>query len=166
MKITLKNLKAYPAMSAETLCFKATLYINDVKSGEVSNDGHGGAHRYQNRETEKRLADYAAYLPPYECNSMTLHHDADSLIDLEIEFMSFKKDVLRKLSNRLVFSRNDKMGIFTGSIIGKFRIRDFFEEEPLSKHAEIWAFKKEHNVRVFFNALTEGELEAEIRKNM
>lgn len=166
MKITLKNLKAHPAMSEETPCFKGTIYINDVKSGGVSNDGHGGAHRYQNRETEKRLANYASYLPPYECNGMTLHHDADSLIDLEIEFMSVKKDVSRKLSNRLVFSRNDKRGIFMGSIITSGRLKDFFEEESLSQHAAIWDFKKEHNVCVFFNTLTKEDLEAEIRKNM
>ena len=46
MKLTLKNVKIHNDMSEETLCFSATIYIDDKKAGHVSNRGTGGSHEF------------------------------------------------------------------------------------------------------------------------
>ncbi len=46
MKITLKNIKHAAFNSQETNCFEATLYVDEVKTCKVRNDGHGGPDFY------------------------------------------------------------------------------------------------------------------------
>jgi hypothetical protein len=45
--IELKSIKYFASGSEETHCYNATLYVDGVKWGEVSNDGHGGADRFR-----------------------------------------------------------------------------------------------------------------------
>lgn len=45
-EISLRNVKHYPSMSEETDCFEATVYVDGVLAGRVSNRGCGGAHDY------------------------------------------------------------------------------------------------------------------------
>lgn len=40
--IELKNIKHFAAMSQETYCYTATLYVDGKKFGTVGNEGHGG----------------------------------------------------------------------------------------------------------------------------
>ena len=47
MKLTLKNVKTNTTMSEETLCFSATVYVDNHKIGTVVNRGHGGPNEYQ-----------------------------------------------------------------------------------------------------------------------
>lgn len=47
MKIELKNIQVAENMSEETTAFTANLYIEDVRSGYVKNDGRGGNTWYQ-----------------------------------------------------------------------------------------------------------------------
>ena len=42
MKLQIKNVKVNLEFSEETICFKADIYINGIKSCYASNDGHGG----------------------------------------------------------------------------------------------------------------------------
>jgi len=42
MEITIKNLKVIKALSEETLCFTATVYVDGKKAGTASNRGFGG----------------------------------------------------------------------------------------------------------------------------
>ena len=44
MNIQIRNLKINKTFSEETLCFVASLYIDDNKVADVRNDGHGGSH--------------------------------------------------------------------------------------------------------------------------
>ena len=46
MKIELKNIKTNNALSQETICFSANLYLDGKKLGEVVNRGCGGSHEY------------------------------------------------------------------------------------------------------------------------
>ena len=46
MNIELKNIKIYKELSEETRCFTATLYIDGVNKGRVSNRGQGGENSY------------------------------------------------------------------------------------------------------------------------
>jgi hypothetical protein len=44
MDLTLKNVKIVEAMSEETTCFAASIYIDGVRAGLVRNRGYGGQH--------------------------------------------------------------------------------------------------------------------------
>ena len=46
MKIAIKNLKIVQALSEETLCFTATLWLDGAKAATVTNRGHGGPNDY------------------------------------------------------------------------------------------------------------------------
>jgi len=46
MKIELKNIKHAAFASEETQCYSASLYVDGLKIGVVSNDGHGGPDRF------------------------------------------------------------------------------------------------------------------------
>lgn len=44
--IQLKNIKTVAALSEETICYSATLYVDGIKWGMVSNRGHGGSDAF------------------------------------------------------------------------------------------------------------------------
>jgi len=46
LKIELKSVKIYEALSEETTAFSCTVYVNGVKAFTVRNDGQGGCNRY------------------------------------------------------------------------------------------------------------------------
>jgi len=46
MNIELRNIKTNNALSHETICFSANLYLDGKKLGEVVNRGCGGSHEY------------------------------------------------------------------------------------------------------------------------
>jgi len=46
MNLSVKNYKAYPRMSEETVAFNADIYVDGKKIGDVRNDGNGGCHMY------------------------------------------------------------------------------------------------------------------------
>lgn len=70
MKIELKNVKHAAFASEETACFQATVYIDGVKAGEVSNDGKGGCNMYHPWELQKKLDDYAKTLPDVDVSEL------------------------------------------------------------------------------------------------
>lgn len=47
IKVELKSIKSYPAMSEETTAYSAKIVVDGVLLGEVSNEGHGGCDRFQ-----------------------------------------------------------------------------------------------------------------------
>lgn len=73
MNIDLKNIKVYDELSEETLCFTATLYIDGVNRGEVSNRGQGGCNDFDDiswKEEEKIDTWCKNNLPKYEWNGL------------------------------------------------------------------------------------------------
>ena len=72
MKIELKKISFNERMSQETNCFIADLYINGIKVGECSNEGHGGCTNYgsSTKEGKELIAKAEAYfksLPKQRC---------------------------------------------------------------------------------------------------
>ena len=68
MKVELKKISFNERMSEETNCFIADLYINGIKVGECSNEGHGGCTDYgsptnEGRELIKKAEAYYKSLP-------------------------------------------------------------------------------------------------------
>jgi hypothetical protein len=111
MNITVKNVKHYPSMSEETLCFEASIYIDGKSAGGVSNRGYGGCNSYDNHTTEATLNAYAKTLPqfasvvtdPTTNLPMMLSQDADMLIsDLVNRWLS-ARDLKRALKKKIVF---------------------------------------------------------------
>ena len=88
MKIELKKKKVCKWASEETICFQAELWIDGKNCGMVSNDGKGGAHRFDmSKEFRPTLAQAEAYcktLPPVKCESFTLPMDLELYISMAI----------------------------------------------------------------------------------
>lgn len=66
MKIEFHNVKYADWASEETACYRASILINGVKVGEVSNSGQGGADRVHPYQLIATIDAYAATLPPLE----------------------------------------------------------------------------------------------------
>ena len=80
MKVELKAIKFYPAMTEETHCFRASLYLDGVRRGWVLNEGRGGANVYSDPTAEEELNAYGKTLPPIVGEGYEVHEDADMLI--------------------------------------------------------------------------------------
>jgi hypothetical protein len=105
MKIELKNVKHYPAMSEETPAFSATIYIDDKKAGEAKNDGRGGMTWITPFDTQARIAEYAKSLPPrtYSLDGkQTFTHNlgADDVIDDLFYAWQIAGDLKRAMTGR------------------------------------------------------------------
>ena len=111
MNIELRNVKYAAFASEETPCFSAAVFIDGKRVGEVSNDGHGGCHRYSSWELEQRLDAHAKTLPPLkdEYFSEGLEQDADLFINTLLEHALMVRDLKRLLKDRLVFTRDGKV---------------------------------------------------------
>jgi len=111
MNIELRNVKYAAFASEETPCFSAAVFIDGKRVGEVSNDGHGGCHRYSSREVEKRLDAYAKTLPPIKVDWRPegMQQTADRLIGRALDHALMVRDLKLLLKDRLVFTRDGKV---------------------------------------------------------
>jgi hypothetical protein len=94
MKVELKNLEGHDGH--DSFCFRATLYVDGVKSGDVTNDGNGGCHMFDDWNVAKKLNEYAKTLPknkfPAELGGGEYEQSADSLVDDAIDAYFKAKD--------------------------------------------------------------------------
>ena len=79
MKIELRNIKYADWASEETNCYRALVYIDGVKVGETSNDGHGGADMVHPHEVAERIDAYAATLPPLEWDGHVIAQNHETI---------------------------------------------------------------------------------------
>ena len=112
MKIELKNIKYAAFASEETYCFSASIHIDGVLSGTVSNEGHGGAHRFYPFDLQRDIDAYAKTLPKVDLTSVgmpghMMDQDAETLVnDLMADWLT-AKDLKRSLSGRILAQRAD-----------------------------------------------------------
>jgi hypothetical protein len=93
MKIEIKNIKINKSFSEETICFKADVYVNGVKTAYASNDGRGGCtfyNRYEGKEALLEQAEaYAKSLPSHTYEGfgkpMVIESDLEGIIDQAID---------------------------------------------------------------------------------
>jgi len=90
MKIELKNIYHIEQLSEETNAFSASLYINGVKAGTTSNQGHGGptdyhAYNEKGRELIKQAEEYCKTLPPEKFTAGGEEHSIDMDLELFID---------------------------------------------------------------------------------
>lgn len=126
MKVVLKNIKHIASLSEETLCFTATIYIDGVKAGEVSNRGHGGPNEYSNNDVEAKLNAYGKTLPPHvstfkdkDGQFMQFDIDAEIIIGDLMNAHLTEKELKRLLSNRIMFTEVGESGVYQTKTISK-----------------------------------------------
>ena len=95
MKIELRNIKYADWASEETNCYRALVYIDGVKVGETSNDGHGGADMVHPHEVAERIDAYAATLPPLEWDGHVIAQNHETIFgDLLAEWDRVRQKTL------------------------------------------------------------------------
>jgi hypothetical protein len=112
MNITLKNVSYSAAMSQETSCFTATIYVDGVKAGDARNDGHGGSTFIFPHSLEKQIEVYAKTLPPRVFQDMTLSMDADMVIGDLLSDHLLLKEMRAKMKNTILFTRAGTVGVY------------------------------------------------------
>lgn len=65
-RVSIKNLKVSEFASEETHCFKASVYIDGIRKGVVSNTGHGGPDSYEPYTLYAELEAIAKTMPPVD----------------------------------------------------------------------------------------------------
>ena len=139
MKLELRNVQYAAFASEETHCFSATIYIDGVKRGTVSNDGHGGCDHIIPWELHKELNEYAATLPERDigyCDpgtgaNMTMKQDAETLIGELMNEWLYTRDVKRLTAKRIVFTKSGQTGIYQTKVLPKPTIEAALGAEQL-----------------------------------
>ena len=115
--IELKNIKRTAWMSEETHCYQATLYVDGVKWGTVSNQGHGGCDDFYGetrsdgdlRWLNKQIAET---YEPYTYEGYTLKKDLDMVCaDLVNQWLR-DKDFNRAMKSKVLFTKPDTQGVW------------------------------------------------------
>ena len=115
--IELKNIKHTAWMSEETHCYQATLYVDGVKWGIVSNAGHGGCDDFHS-ET-KSDADFAELnkriketYEPYEYEGTTLKQNLEMVCGDLVNQWLRDKDFNRAIKSKVLFTKPDVRGVW------------------------------------------------------
>lgn len=115
--IELKNIKHTAWMSEETHCYQATLYVDGVKWGIVSNAGHGGCDDFYGenksyddiKELNSRIAET---YEPYIYEGYTLKKDLDMVCaDLVNQWLR-DKDFNRAMKAKVLFTKPNTQGVW------------------------------------------------------
>jgi hypothetical protein len=107
MQITLKNFKHAAFASQETYCFQATVYVDGIKVGVASNEGHGGctfihfdnAHRGKFTQEQESKMEEAV---DSECHKLVCEKQDKAILN----------SVKKKLAKDLIFTRKSKPGSY------------------------------------------------------
>lgn len=124
MKLEVKNIKINKSFSEETICFKADVFVNGIKTGYASNDGHGGStfiNCYEGkRELLAQAEAYAKTLPShfyeYGGKKMEIKSDLEGIVDQVIDDKfneSERVKANKKLENDMI--KNICFGIPNGN---------------------------------------------------
>ena len=119
VKIELRNLRINKALSDETTCFSADVWVEGRKIGVAMNRGHGSCHDYHwtDQEAGKALHEYAFqaydgkvignFQPPLTITFDHLDHLIDELINKAEEEKQMRRWCKTKVCIRL---KGDKQG--------------------------------------------------------
>lgn len=171
MKIELRRVSHNARLSEETYAFAADVWIDGKKAGEVSNEGHGGCHRWHPHDLEARIDVFAKTLPKIDCSDMYSAADAaklsddDRYMDESAEtFVSglvtdwlVAKDMKRSLAKRILYTKVGQKGIYQSKpMTAEVKARMLSQS---AKMAEVWMTDK------VLNLLPEAEALAVYRAN-
>jgi hypothetical protein len=115
--IELKNIKHTAWASEETHCYQATLYVDGVKWGTVSNQGHGGCDDFYGETRSdgdlKWLNDQIKETyEPYTYGDKSIEQDLDMVCaDLVNQWLR-DKDFNRAMKSKVLFTKPDTQGVW------------------------------------------------------
>jgi len=109
MKVELKNIQYVASMSEETHCFTASLYVDGVKRGTVSNRGYGGSTDFTDWGAMEELDAYGKTLPKIVRPFGEFDHDAESFVNDALEAYIAEKELTNKLRRRVLFLQGGKV---------------------------------------------------------
>lgn len=155
MKITLKNVKYFAAMSEETNCFTADVCLDGVVSLGARNQGHGGStHLVQVKlGALEKLEAYAATLPPVVTSIkdatspngfFTYDMDSEGLVNDALEEHITRKKFKAALKFPLYVSKGE---CFTHKL----------RETPATRDAVRASIKARYPDAIILNSLPEEE---------
>jgi hypothetical protein len=112
MEVTLKNVKLNVALSDETDCFSATIYIDGKRAATCGNRGNGGPNFYDFKDhtLRKSFEDYCKSLPyegPYDLKMDAELYISELLMKWE-ENHQIKKWCKKKTIFRLKGDKKDQ----------------------------------------------------------
>lgn len=107
MKITLKNVKIIAALSEETLCYSATVYVDGRRAFIATNHGHGGSDDYRPIDAEGaellRAAEaYAESLPSLVFDGIEIENNLELLISELLETAEKERATARLLARATI----------------------------------------------------------------
>ena len=113
--IELKNIKHTAWASEETHCYQATLYVDGVKWGIVSNQGHGGCDDFYG-EAQSDLGwlndQIKATYEPYTYGDKSIEQNLDMVCaDLVNQWLR-DKDFNRAMKSKVLFTKPDVRGVW------------------------------------------------------
>lgn len=159
MKVELKNVKYIASMSEETHCFTATIYIDGVKAGEVSNRGQGGPNGYSRNGVEEKLNAYGKTLPPHiseykdeQGKTIEIPIDADIIIGDLMNAHLAEKELKRSLSKRILFTKLGEAGVYQTSTLSK-EVMAKYLQQPEALRKQLKQSDKILNLLPFAEAL-------------
>lgn len=109
MQITLKNVKISASLSEETTAFTASLYLNGVARGTVSNRGHGDPIWFSDRQAEVELEAYAKTLPAFSDPRLgitDLPQSAEMLVGEVLERHQVTTALQRRMNGKVMYLRD------------------------------------------------------------
>lgn len=148
MKVELKNVKYAEFNSEETNCFHATILIDGVIAGEVSNAGHGGPDEFRPWELQKRLEAYAKTLPPYTFEGETVPHNAETAIGELFDQWLLTRDLKKRITKKMLFTIKGKKGVFATSFKQPGALPKILADGPALN-----AFRQRHQCAIILNTL-------------
>lgn len=108
-RVSIKNLKFSEFASHETHCFEASVYIDGVRKGVASNDGHGGSNSYHPHTLYDELNAIAKTLPPCDMTEFgikePLEQSPDILIGDLVDAEIMRKKVARMVATKTWFRK-------------------------------------------------------------
>jgi hypothetical protein len=116
--IELKNIKHTAWASQETHCYQATLYVDGVKWGIVSNEGHGGGDTFYGvdgynwddlAELNKRIAET---YEPYTYGGKSLDQNLEMVCGDLVNQWLRDKDFNRAMKAKVLFTKPDTQGVW------------------------------------------------------
>ena len=116
-KIELKNIKHSAWASHETHCYQATLYVDGVKWGTVSNQGHGGCDNfYGEQRCEEDIEELNQRIKetyePYEYEGYTLKKNLEMVCGDLVNQWLRDRDFSKAMKANVLFTKPDTQGIW------------------------------------------------------
>jgi hypothetical protein len=120
MNIQIKNIKIYEALSEETTCFTADVFVNGKKIAYAKNNGHGDSTYYNTYNPKHRpileaAEEFAKTLPSTFYRNLEIKSTLENLIDDAIS----NKEQLKEMEYGILVGKPDspvwEVFAFTGN---------------------------------------------------